>query len=31
MKAFYGSLGENVFDYLPLTLHIKNVNDDTWN
>ena len=28
MKSYYTSIGENVFDYLPLTFHVKNGIDD---
>lgn len=30
MKAYYESQGKNVFDYLPLTFHVKRYEDQAW-
>ena len=29
MKKYYQAIGENVFDYLPLTFHLENGEDDS--
>ena len=31
MKTYYESKGENVFNYLPVTFHVKKINDEAWN
>ena len=30
MKLFYEKQNKNVFDYLPVTFHVKRYNDETW-
>ena len=30
MKEYYEKQGKNVFDYLPLTFHVKRYNDSVW-
>ena len=30
MKVYYEKIGKNVFDYLPVTFHVKRFNDESW-
>jgi tubulin--tyrosine ligase len=30
MKSYYDSIGENVFNYLPVTFHVKDYGDEVW-
>ena len=30
MKIYYEKQNKNVFDYLPVTFHVKKYNDEAW-
>ena len=30
MKAYYSEQGTDVFDYLPVTFHVKRYGDEAW-